>query len=357
MIIRGHPWCMFAGPRAFDPARCDEDALLERFGTWTLGYSQLKWGQLQHADVPALLAAWKSLLDRIEAAFVEARDARHPDLRDELAHAITALLAVMIDYTYVDDRWFEPFETVLGWYCEFAGIAGENLDEHIARLFDASFESWVLPPDGGQDAARAIGRGLAEVAGPSDALAAWLASRGARVDALPGIRPVTSDPHVRYLDEVDTALERADTMRIALDACRAAETLSVEQLVRWQQIVLDGPAPLRTTDAFAKRGREHYPMLPDLGDRLAAVLREATDPATPLVERATRAYLDICFLHPFVDGNARAARLVLDHVVGHAGYGFHAIAPFIGVAWQANVNPLVHASRVLGVLLGPRSWA
>jgi hypothetical protein len=121
--------------------------------------------------------------------------------------------------------------------------------------------------------------------------------------------------------------------------------------------VLDGPAPLRTTDAFAKRGRERYPTLPDLRDRLVATLREATDPTIPLVERATRAYLDICFLHPFVDGNARAARLVLDHVIGRAGYGFHAIAPFIGVAWQANVNPLVHASRVLGLLLGPRSWA
>jgi hypothetical protein len=237
MITRGHPWCMYAGPRSFDPERCD-DALVERFGTWTIGYSELQWGHLRNAGVPALLAAWKSLLDRIEAAFVEARDANHPELRDELAHAITALLPIMIDLSNLDDRWFEPFETVLGWYCEFAGIAGEEIGWHIERLFDASFESWVLPPDGGQDAARVIGRGLADVAGPYNALAVWLGSRHARVDAIPGLQLVMSDPHVRYLDEVDAALDRADTLRIALDASRAAEILTVDELVRWQQIVL-----------------------------------------------------------------------------------------------------------------------
>lgn len=347
---------MFAGPRVFDPAACVPDRLVEQFGTWTIGYDELRWGALRNADVPTLLGAWKALLDQIEAAFVEVRDAGHALLADEIAHAITALLPIMVELTGGDDRWFDPFESVLAWYCEFAGIAADDLDAHIERLFDASFESWVLPPDGGQEAGRVIGRAIAGVAAPYDALAAWDAVRDARVDVAPGTRPVTGDPHVRYIAEVDARLRRADTMHVALDAVRAADVLTVDVLSTWQQIVLDGPAPLRTTDAFAKRGRERYPIVDDLAARLAAALRAATDPATPLVERATRAYLDICFLHPFTDGNARAARLVLDFVLGRTGYGLHAIAPFIGVAWQANANPLVHASRVLGTLLGPRSW-
>jgi hypothetical protein len=127
---------------------------------------------------------------------------------------------------------------------------------------------------------------------------------------------------------------------------------------RAQQIVLDVPEvpALRTTDAFAKGGRERYPIVPDLRERLAAALRDAEDPGTSLIVRAVRLYLDICFLHPFADGNARAARLALDHLLTRNGYGVHAIAPLIGVAWQANAQPLVYASRVLRVHDGPRPW-
>ena len=43
--------------------------------------------------------------------------------------------------------------------------------------------------------------------------------------------------------------------------------------------------------------------------------------------RAARAYLDVCFVHPFDDGNARAARVALDYVLTRAGLALHAADP------------------------------
>ena len=42
---------------------------------------------------------------------------------------------------------------------------------------------------------------------------------------------------------------------------------------------------------------------------------------------AARVYLDVCFTHPFADGNARAARLALDHVLAREGLLLRAVEP------------------------------
>ncbi|CAL9325830.1 Fic family protein [Streptomyces sp. SudanB182_2057] len=63
---------------------------------------------------------------------------------------------------------------------------------------------------------------------------------------------------------------------------------------------------------FAKTGRERYGTGPDIRARLDACLAESTKDTTrplPLTARAARAFLDICFFHPFDDGNARCALL------------------------------------------------
>ena len=52
--------------------------------------------------------------------------------------------------------------------------------------------------------------------------------------------------------------------------------------------------------------------------------------------RAARVYLDVCYFHPFVDGNARAARLALDHVITRAGLALHAVEPLFVVARAAD---------------------
>merc|ERR1712118_21320 len=59
----------------------------------------------------------------------------------------------------------------------------------------------------------------------------------------------------------------------------------------------------------------------DFCARFEKALSDATDSedaAAPEV-RAVRAYLDVCFFHPFDDGNGRLARLVLDFVLTKAG--------------------------------------
>jgi len=58
--------------------------------------------------------------------------------------------------------------------------------------------------------------------------------------------------------------------------------------------------------------------------------RRACEVVLPLV------YLDVGFLHPFEDGNARAAWLALDHVLTRAGLGPRAVEPLFGISRAAD---------------------
>lgn len=70
--------------------------------------------------------------------------------------------------------------------------------------------------------------------------------------------------------------------------------------------------------------------------RFEAALDEANDLRVAAATRAAKAYLDVCFFHPFEDGNARAARLVLDHVLMRAGLALHAVEPVFVVSRAAD---------------------
>lgn len=70
--------------------------------------------------------------------------------------------------------------------------------------------------------------------------------------------------------------------------------------------------------------------------------------------RAVRAYLDVCFFHPFADGNARAARLALDHVLTRAGLGLHAVDPLFVIARSTDdVSGVYTMTEMLRLLAGP----
>ncbi|MFF4367042.1 Fic family protein [Streptomyces sp. NPDC001594] len=79
----------------------------------------------------------------------------------------------------------------------------------------------------------------------------------------------------------------------------------------------------RARPAFAKHGRERYGIAPGTPARFDACLAESTRGAgeapLPLPARAVRAYLDVCFFHPFDDGNARCAFLALVFVLAREG--------------------------------------
>ncbi|MFI9765863.1 Fic family protein [Streptomyces sp. NPDC052415] len=127
---------------------------------------------------------------------------------------------------------------------------------------------------------------------------------------------------------------RAARLLTALARTRAdaasGTPLTFALLSTWQREVLAVPdAFFRHHPAYAKSGRERYGITPDLPARLDACLHQAdTDSDTlPLTARAARAYLDVCFFHPFADGNARSAFLTLTFVLARAGVTLDQVGP------------------------------
>ncbi|MEU6347923.1 Fic family protein [Streptomyces sp. NPDC047072] len=144
-----------------------------------------------------------------------------------------------------------------------------------------------------------------------------------------------------------------DALAVARADAAAGTPLSFALLATWQRLVLGVPeVSFRTTPAYAKHGRELYGVTPDLRTRFDACLAEAADPALPLTARAARAYLDVCFFHPFDDGNARAAFLTLVHVLARAGVSLAQVAPVRRLARRAD-DPEVplELAELLAVLI------
>ncbi len=126
--------------------------------------------------------------------------------------------------------------------------------------------------------------------------------------------------------------DRADRLLAAMTLSRAAasrgEPLTPALLTGWQKLVLGvNEVRLRQSDAFAKDGRERYGLTPHIWQDFAACLHQSADPSVPLPARAARAYLDIAFFHPYPDGNARLALLVLAHVLETEGVRLDEVGP------------------------------
>jgi hypothetical protein len=136
--------------------------------------------------------------------------------------------------------------------------------------------------------------------------------------------------------------------------------LTFDQLAEWQGVVLgaSAPAELRTTDAYAKGGRDRYAYRADLHERVAKAIADTQATTASLVVRAARIYLDICFYHPFADGNARAARLALDHVLTSAGHALQLAAPLFRLPRPPDDVPAAYAfAAAVDLLAGPRAQA
>jgi len=161
-----------------------------------------------------------------------------------------------------------------------------------------------------------------DVTAPPPGVAAWLAR------AVPA-PPPADDPHVRFVERLDGP-QHHDTARAAryLDALAAvraradrgeAATLAALALVQGVVLGLGGPAPLRTTDAFARGGDHRYPIVAGFEALVSERLAAWDAPGIHPVVAACGRYLDVIFLHPFCDGNARAARLLLEWTLRRAG--------------------------------------
>jgi hypothetical protein len=135
----------------------------------------------------------------------------------------------------------------------------------------------------------------------------------------------------------DRAARLLRALALAGAAADAGAPLTFDLLARWQAVVLAEPAVgFRTGPAFAKDGRERYGLAADTGSRFARCLDEAADAHVPPAARAARVYLDVSFVHPFPDGNGRAAMLTMYHVLRRAGVVPAVVGPALSVARYAD---------------------
>jgi hypothetical protein len=289
--------------------------------------------------------AWRDLLHDVATRF-DVIDVATAGLALDAAteRAAARLLPYVLERTSVSDAWYKTFAIILGWYLERAGHDPSRIEGAIDRVVKGRFESWVAPDDAEAAATCAeLGRMVKTAAAddePRDGLTAWLAVRDQLASCTDSPdRVIRGDGHRRFIDERDARDPvRAARMCTALAACRASaqrgEPLTYERLASWQTLVLGDAqgGAFRTTDAYAKSGRERYPIAADTCARFAAALSQANEASPTPTVRAARAYLDVCFFHPFSDGNARAARLALDHVLTSAGMALHAAEPLFVVS-------------------------
>jgi hypothetical protein len=142
------------------------------------------------------------------------------------------------------------------------------------------------------------------------------------------------DGIARRITTVEYAREplRAQRLLAAYEQVRADatvdKTLDFGLLAQWQRTVLGvARVPFRSGQAFAKDGRERYGLDMDTPARLDVCLAGSRDPVLPVASRAARAYLDVCFFHPFADGNARSALLTLAFVLAKEDIVLDQIGP------------------------------
>ena len=146
------------------------------------------------------------------------------------------------------------------------------------------------------------------------------------------------DGMAHRIDTVERARDpqRAQRLRAAYAMLRediqAGRPLDIGLLATWQCAVLDvSSAPFRRGAAFAKGGRERYGLEPGLRARFEECLADSADAELPVSARAARAYLDVCFFHPFADGNARLALLSLVFIVARDGVVLDEVGPIAQV--------------------------
>lgn len=295
--------------------------------------------------VIASIHEWRNFVIELDRVFQPLQDFYCQSTADAgIQNAARTLLPMVLEYTAATDAWYATFTDVLMWFLESVGYDAAETKKVVAELISGRFDSWVAPSQATMEATidELPGRIEAhanELSQP-DILQRWQALRdhelGDRYTStqMRPRRPISRDGHADYITRVDEQRgpERAERMRRALTACRADaiadRPLTLEILSQWQSLVLDvATAPTRTGPAFARQGRERYGWKNSTMARFQRCLEEANDRSIPTTVRASRAYLDVLFFHPFEDGNARAARLVLDFILTREGLGLHRCEP------------------------------
>ncbi|MBB4890892.1 Fic family protein [Streptomyces netropsis] len=343
-------------------------------GNWCCPRDSITTAEETLARVAAALCEWRGWLESL-AAWFEAYPLRPADVEDQRIlweRAARNLILQVVDRTGCGSGWHGHCRQVLTWFLARWGVAPHIAQNLVDEAIGGRFSSWTgpdavlvddiaeqlalsLPPDGGTRSGEPA----------PDHLASWLAVResvpwqeapdgGAGGPVIPCSDGAAED--IRVFDgAVDPA--RAAGLLAALELLRAdaarGATLDFALLRSWQQHVLDTPQPppLRSSPAFAKGGRERYGITPNTRARLDACLAgsaNADGRPLPLTARAARACLDVCFFHPFDDGNARSAFLALVFVLAREGVALNGVSLLRRVTFQADApqDPLILARYI-----------
>jgi hypothetical protein len=359
-------------------------ALAERYGRWSVGW---RWSHDEGDFDGGPVGSWccprdsittpQETLTRVVAALREWREwleslagwfdaypldlAGIEDQRILWERAGRNLILQVTDRTGCGSGWHGHCRQVLTWFLSRWSVAPDLAQDLVDEAIGGRFASWTGPDIVlVEDVAERLALALRPDDGPQSAgpapdhLKRWLAVRetvpwqqvpdDGRVEqpVLPSRDGVAED--IRAFDgALDPA--RARGLLAALDLLRAdaarGAALDFELLQRWQQHVLGTPQPppFRDLPAFAKGGKERYGIGPGTRARLDACLAESVRHAArpvPLIARAARAYLDVCFFHPFDDGNARSALLTLVFVLAREGVALDGVSLLRRVSFQAD---------------------
>jgi hypothetical protein len=296
--------------------------------------------------VVAAVRDWRAFLERLNALFAELPEPRGESKARDVEHAAARILPFVVERTSTEDAWYSTFELVLEWFFESKGQA---VEPYVHEVIGGRFHSWTQPaPEIAAAVCRDLGNRFGEERPPvpaTDATAEWLAIRGTAFDLFtPRVeRPLSEDDaHRRFIDGPERARDpvRAECMRTALELARTwADSplpLGFDVVAAWAGAIHGTTAlSFRDADALAKKGREIYPLA---GARalFERALAEAEDERVPVAIRAARLFLDICFVHPFADGNARLARLAVDALLWRAGLALAAVEPLVILSRAAN---------------------
>lgn len=335
-----------------------DDVVADHFGAWSGGWRWCRdegsigggvvsgWCCETHSmkgapdvvvdRVLAGLADWRAWLVHLSSLFaqLEPRPTESADVDAIVARAVTVVLAEVADATSCGDAWYTHAQQALRWYLQRWGVSDDDASSAVARACKGVFSSWSDLGDDvrarvGDDVAHLV-RGRLTSLQADDVLLRHRALRAA-LDPAWAPAPLTAkaagvDGHAVYIDVVDAERDRdrAARMREALRVARAlASTGALVDLELLRSLhaiaVPKSEQGFRSGAAYAKDGRERYGFDDGVIAACDAALVDANDVAVSVVFRAGRAYLDVCFFHPFVDGNARAARLIFDLILAREG--------------------------------------
>lgn len=139
---------------------------------------------------------------------------------------------------------------------------------------------------------------------------------------------------VEYARDPARARRLSAAYELMRDDAAADQVLDFDRLAAWQRAVLGvTAAPFRDAPAFAKGGRERYGLDAQTPERFAQCLADSGNRDVPVAARAARVYLDVCFFHPFADGNARSALLASAFVLAKDGVVLDEVGP-IAQVWR-----------------------